>query len=176
MDDRETGNAVLANLCALNLWANVTLIDACAELDASRLDFVPPGGKTSLRRSLWHMIEREHQFVAALDDGSVLETSELLGSPNGALSTLRVYAIDSGEALTAWAEEVVGDPMLNRAWAGRTLNVPASILVGEALLQTAGHRVSIQRALREVGIDPPDLSALTWWSTLRAVGPESATI
>jgi hypothetical protein len=176
VDDRETGNAVLANLCALNVWANLTLIDACAEVEDARLDLMAPGEILSLRHALWQLIEREHQFVAALDDASRLEASRLLGAPRGALSTLRVHAIDSGEALTAWAEEVDGDPMLHPVWEGQTLNVPASILVGEALLVAAGQRRRIQDSLRHLGITPPDLSALTWWTTLRTVGPESATI
>lgn len=176
VDDRETGNAVLANLCALNLWANLTLIDACAELEDARLDLTAPGKSLSIRHALWQLIEHEHQFAAALDDMSRREASELLGAPDGALSTLRVHAIDSGEALTAWAEEVVGDPMLNRDSEGPSLSVPASILVGEALLVAAGQRRRVQETLQELGVTPPDLSALTWWGMLRTVGPESATI
>jgi hypothetical protein len=176
VDDRETGNAVLANLCALNLWANLTLIDACAELEATRLDLVAPGASTSLRHALWNLIEREHQFVALLDSESRWEASPLLSGPGGTMSTLRVHAIDSGETLTAWAESVIGDPMLHCDWEGRPMSVPASIMVGEALLQSSGQRQKIGEALREYGVEPPDFSAFAWWFTLKSGGPDSATI
>ena len=176
MDDRDTGNAVLANLCALNLWANLTLIDACAELEIARLDSASHDGRTSLRHALWQLVEREHQFAAALDGEANPDQRALSGSPDGSLGTLRVHAIDSGESLAAWAEEISGDPLLQRTLEDYQLTVPASILVGEALLQAASQRQQIQLMMQHLGATPPDLSALTWWRTLRTVGSESATI
>lgn len=176
MDDRDTGNAVLANLCALNMWANLTLVDACAELELSSPGATRTSSTRTLRLALWGLMEREHQFVAALNGEPDSEQRGLPGRPDGSLGTLRVHAIDSGEALTAWAEEVTGDPMLHREWAGQSLQVPASILIGEALLQAAVQRSLIQGMLERLGFDAPDLTALAWWGTLQRSGPESATI
>lgn len=176
MDDRDTGNAVLANLCALNQWANLTLIDACADLEDAQLDRALPAKADTLRHALWDLIEREHRMVMALDGRVLAEDDRLPGAPDGGLGTLRVHAIDSGEALTAWAEAVAGDPLIDREHDGTVLHLPASILVGDALLQAAGQRRSVLEALHSLGVTPPDISANAWWSTLRSVGSEGATI
>lgn len=176
MDDAQTRNPILANLFSQNLWANLALIDACAEVDPAVLDAAAPGTYDTIRGTLWHMIEIEHRFLAALQGEENAGLKPLGGSGHGDLSTLRVYALGSGEGLVAWAEGVAGDPLLSGEWDDGPYRVPASLFATQAILHAKEHRTQVQEALEQAGIEAPDLDAWTWWESLRAVGPETPTI
>jgi uncharacterized damage-inducible protein DinB len=175
MDDAQTGNPILANLFGLNLWTNLALIDACAALDPSVLDADAPGTFETIRATLWHIIEIENRFLAALQGEANAGLKPLTGSLDGDLSTLRVYALGTGEGLTAWAESVSGDPMLSGDWDDGPYHVPASMFAAQAILHAKEHRIQVQEALERAGIDPPDLDAWAWWDALRTVGMETST-
>ena len=89
---------------------------------------------------------------------------------------MRVYAFDVGEGLTAWAEGVAGDPMLDGEWDDGPYHAPASLFVAQALLHAKDQRTQIQEALERAGIETPDLTAWAWWEALEAVGMETPTI
>ena len=170
------GNSILANFFRQNEWANLKLIDACATLDPALLDTVEQGAERSLRTTLWRIIEAERRMAAVLNGDEATILAPLARTPDGALTTLRVFAIETGEALAAWAEGVAGDPMLSGEWDGEPYRAPASILAGQALLLSMEQRTRVQDALRRAGIDPPDLTAWAWWEAISEGGAESPTI
>ena len=176
MDDSLTRNAVLANLCSLNLWANLALIDACAALDASDLDAAAPGTFGTIRATLWHIVETEYRFLAALLGEANAGHKPLPGSPDGDLGTLRVHALGTGDGLETWAESVAGDPLLHGEWDDGPYHAPASLFIGQAFLHAQEHRTQIQERLEHAGIDAPDLTAWAWWESLGSVGMETPTI
>jgi uncharacterized damage-inducible protein DinB len=176
MDDAQTPNPILANLFTMNLWANLALIDACAVADPQLIDAPAPGTFDTIRATLWHMIEAEHRFLAALQGEANAGLTSLAGSHDGDLSTLRVYALDAGEGIVAWAENVAGDPMLSGEWDDGPYRAPASMFAAQALLHAKEHRTQIQEALERGGVEAPDLDAWTWWESLEAVGMETPTI
>ncbi len=176
MDDVATRNPILANLFGLNLWANLALIDACAALEPEQIQASVPGISETIRSALWQTIDVEQGLLAALTGEDNSGQARHAGSPNGELSTLRVYALDAGEGLIAWAESVNGDPVVDGKWGEGSYRAPASVFAGEALLDAAERRGKIQAALASAGIAPPNLTARAWWESLQAVGMESATI
>jgi uncharacterized damage-inducible protein DinB len=176
LDDSLTRNPVLANLCSLNLWANLALIDACAALDGAALDAAAAGSFGTIRTTLWHIVETEHRLLAALMDEENAGHKPLAGSLDGDLGTLRVYALDTGEGLERWAESVEGDPMLQGEWDDGPYHAPASLFIGQAFLHAQEHRTQIQEALERAGVEAPDLTAWAWWESLESVGMETPTI
>ncbi len=170
------GNPILVNLSRQNQWANLELIDACAVLDTAFLDAESPGTYGTIRTTLWHIIEAEHRFSAALAGQSVMALTPPAGWPAGELATLRVHAHDIGEALGAWAESVVGDPIMTGEWSFGPYAIPASVFAAQALQHGADHRSRIQLAMSRAGYEVPNLDAWSWWRTSLAVGQESATI
>ena len=176
MDNSTTGNPMLANLLRFNQWANLELIDACAQLDAALLDTPLAGTQGSVRSTLWHIIELEYRYFGALQGNVDAASFSLPGAPDGELSTLRVLALDSGEQLVAWAEATSGDPMIESTFQGRPFAAPASVFVGQTLNHAKEHRQQLHEALLRQGITMPDLSAWVWWYTEQHVGQESPTI
>ena len=116
MDSAASGNPVLANLFRLNQWANVELIDAGAQLGDEVLDADAPGTLGSVRQTLWHLVDLEHRYLAALNGDANAWFLALESGPAGELATLRVLALETGEQLVAWAEETSCDPMLSGIW------------------------------------------------------------
>ena len=176
MDSAESGNPILANLFRLNQWANVELIDACAQLGDEVLDAEAPGTLGTIRQTLWHLVDTEHRYLAALNGDSNAWFLTLPGGPDGELTTLRVLALETGEQLVAWAEGTNGDPMLTGTWRDNAYTTPASVFAGQTMLHGKEHRQQVQEALLRRGIATPPLSAWNWWSTERSVGLESPTI
>jgi len=176
MDNSASGNPILANLFRLNQWANVELIDACAQLGDEALDAEAPGTLGTIRETLWHLVEVEHRYLAALNGDANAWGITLEGGAGGDLSTLRVLALDTGEQLVAWAEATSGDPMVSGIRRDKPFTAPASVLAGQTLLHGKEHRQQVQEALLQRGLETPPLSAWAWWDTERSVGLESPTI
>jgi uncharacterized damage-inducible protein DinB len=176
MENSTDGNAILANLFRFNQWANVELIDACAQLDPAVVDEALPGTQGTVRSTLWHMVELEYRFLGALQGNRGADAFTLPGAPDGDLSTLRVLALDAGEQLVAWAEATSGDPMIESTFQGQPFAAPSSVFVGQTLNHAKEHRQPLHEALLLKGVAMPDLSAWVWWYTERSVGLESPTI
>lgn len=176
MDNAASGNPILANLFRLNQWANVELIDACAQLGNDVLDAEAAGTLGTIRQTLWHLVDLEHRYLAALNGDANAWFLSLSGGPDGELATLRVLALETGEQLVAWAEATGGDPMLSGIWRDKEYSAPASVFAGQTMLHGKEHRQQVQEALLQRGIATPPLSAWNWWDTERRVGLESATI
>ncbi|MFT4038215.1 MAG: DinB family protein [Thermomicrobiales bacterium] len=176
MDITTTGNPILANLFRFNQWANVELIDACAQLDAGLLDEALPGTQGSVRSTLWHMVELEYRYLGALQGTPGASDYALPGAPDGELAALRALALDSGEQLVAWAESTAGDPLIETEFQGQPFSCPASVFAAQILNHAKEHRQQLHEALLARGVEMPDLSAWVWWYTTQQVGLESATI
>lgn len=176
MDSAASGNPILANLFRFNQWANVELIDACAQIDAGLLERDLPGTQGSVRSTLWHLVELEYRFLQALQGSPDAAEFTLAGAPDGELSSLRVLALDSGEQLVAWAQATSGDPTIESTFDGQPFSAPSSVFVAQILNHAKEHRQQVHEVLLRENVEMPDLSAWVWWYTEQSVGLESATI
>lgn len=159
-----TDNPILGNLFRQNQWANLTTIDACAEIDPAILDAEAAGTVGTVRETLWHVVGAENHFLAALQghpDAAHLPDLETAGG----FPALRAHAQRIGDGLIAWAATIDGDPMLTGEWGDGPYHVPASMFAAQALLHGREHRVQIGEALWAMGIDPPDVDAWSWWES-----------
>ena len=161
-----TDNPILVNLFRQNQWANLTTIDACAAADAAMLDAEAPGTFGTIRGTIWHVINSENHFLAALNgdpDAGLIEM--ISGAEDGDFATLRGHASRIGDGLVAWAAAIEGDPMVQGEWGDGPYHVPASMFAAQALLHGREHRVQIGEALWRAGVDPPDVDAWSWWES-----------
>jgi uncharacterized damage-inducible protein DinB len=168
MTVRDSGSVrvVLVNLLRQNQWANLTTIDACVAIDPAILDAEARGTVGTIRQTLWHVINSENHFLAALqghpDAGHI---ATIAGEETGDLATLRDHTTRIGDDLVSWAEGVAGDPMLDGEWGDGPYRVPASMFVAQALHHGATHRWQIGEALEQVGVAAPDTDGWSWWES-----------
>ena len=118
----------------------------------------------------------EEGYLAGLVEAECDSNSDKEASPNLAtlreralqvgevldLAIVREYAVKSGEGLIAYAETVEGNPMLRVIWHDQSYELPAALLLVQAINHATEHRTQIKTALTQAGITPPELDGWTW--------------
>jgi uncharacterized damage-inducible protein DinB len=163
-------NRILANLFRQNTWATLAVIDACLAADPAVVDAAAPESVGTIRETLWHMVEAEHHFLAALQGNPDASSLAALPIPDGDLATIRSHTVSIGDALVAWAENVVGDPTLEGIWGRGPYRVPASMFVVQAIHHGTTHRWQIAQALERFGVAAPYTDGWAWWDSGAAMG------
>lgn len=160
-----SGNAILKNLFRQNTWATLATIDACLAADPALVDAEAPGTVGTIRETLWHMVEADNHFLAALQRNPDAAHIDRLDIPEGDLRSIRAHAERIGNELIAWAGEVEGDPMLQGEWGHGPYRVPASMFAAQAIHHGATHRWQIGEALVRFGVEAPDTDGWSWWES-----------
>jgi uncharacterized damage-inducible protein DinB len=167
--DTPRGHPVLADLFRQNRWANLATIDACAAADPALLDVDAPGTVGTIRRTLWHVIEAENHFLAALQGHPEAAHIPPLARNGGDLSTLREHAVRIGDALVAWADDQAIGTIVAGVWSDGPYRVPASMFASQAIFHGTTHRWQIGEALERFGVEAPDTDAWSWWESTSGV-------
>lgn len=152
---------ILADLFRHNVWANLALTDLCTTLADDILETNVPGTFGSIRETLTHIAGAEERYVSAFVAGPERRDPTLEESAPD-LATVRGHLRQSGESLIAYAEAVVGDPVLDVTWRGETYEMPASLFLVQAVNHATEHRAQVMTALTQAGIAPPELDGWTW--------------
>ena len=152
----------LPNVFQYNLWANLRLLDTCAELSDAQLDATTKGTFGSVRETLMHMLTSEEGYARTL-------TGKIRTPPREDLTRfpdfdeLRRRAQGSGEALIAFAEQV-GQGELSRILQldGGTYDAPVIVVVIQAINHGIDHRSQIATLLSQQDIELPDNFLDAW--------------
>jgi uncharacterized damage-inducible protein DinB len=159
----------LAELFRHHLWANLRLLDGCEELSDAQLDTTVPGTYGSIRRTLTHLAGSDESYVARLtgeqfDDA--IGAGEVLG-----LADLRAHLRRSGEALIQVAGRTGEIGSIRVAWGGSVWQVPAGVILAQAINHATEHRTQINTIITQQGIEPLDLDG---WAYVIATIPTEA--
>jgi uncharacterized damage-inducible protein DinB len=143
----------LPNFFTHNLWANLRLLDVCAELSDAQLDETMKG-IGSVRKILIHMLSCEEGYARTLTGKTPTpRLADLTHFPG--FDELRRRAKMSGDALFAFAEQGELDQILHLD--GGAYDAPAIVVVIQAVNHGVDHRSQIATLLSQQGIEPPDL-------------------
>ena len=153
-------SAMLAALYKHNAWANLRLIDACAELTDEQLDASAVGTYGRLRDTLIHLFAAQERYVALLS-GEENPNPLREDAPFPGFGELRERARASSDALTARAERFQADHVLRGVRRGQPYAIPASIVLIQAINHATEHRAHVATILSQQGITPPNLDG---WS------------
>lgn len=160
-------DTTLVALYRHNLWANLRLLDACADLDEETLGAGVAGTYGSVQETLVHILWNEENYVGLLTgdrpETSLRDLFQAEGFPG--FDELRRRARRSGEALIELAGDDPHARELQGSFQGRPYTMSASIPLMQAIHHAHDHRSQIATALTQQGVEPPDLSAWTYnWS------------
>ncbi len=151
----------LVELYRHNLWANLRLLDACAVLGDEHLDASAPGTYGRVRDTLVHLFAAEERYVALLS-GQRPERPLSERDPFPGFAELREHARRSGEALIEIAGRTGPDVMLRGTWRGEPYEMPAAVLLVQAINHATEHRAHVMTVLSQQGIQPPSLGGWTY--------------
>jgi uncharacterized damage-inducible protein DinB len=146
----------LADFYKHNLWANLRLLDACAQLSDEQLDVTMSGTFGSIRETLMHLLSSEEGYARHVTGKIPNPTLKELTTFPG-FDELRRRAKMSGELLIEAAEQKDLDRILSLD--GGTYQCPAMIVMIEAINHGTDHRSQIATLLSQQGIEPPGLDA-----------------
>ncbi len=144
-----------------NLWANLRLLDACANLSDAQLDVTTTGVYGSVREILMHMFTAEEGYARHVTDTAPTPPLKELTTFVG-FDELRRRAESSGKKLIIFAEQAEqADLSKILHLDGGTYDAPVIIVLIEAINHTDDHRSQIATLLSQQGIELPDLDG---WS------------
>ena len=151
----------LPDFFTYNLWANLRLFDACAQLSDAQLDATMKGTYGSVRETLMHLFATEEGYVGALT-GQRPEPALHEHAPFVGFGELRRREERSGEELirfTEQAEEADLNKILHLD--GGTYDAAVIIVLIQAINHAIDHRSQISTVLSQQDFEPPDLDG---WS------------
>ena len=148
-----------------NLWANLRLLDACAQLSDVQLDKTMEGAYGSVRETLMHLFASEEGYAWSLT--RTAPTPRLgEGNPFPGFDELRRRAEQSAKRLIEFAEH--GDLTTLLHLDEGTYDADAIIVVIQAINHGVDHRSQIATLLSRQGVTLPDLDSWAYNDTIRA--------
>ncbi|MFL5590513.1 MAG: DinB family protein [Ktedonobacteraceae bacterium] len=141
-----------------NLWANLRLLDACAQLSDAQLDATTKGTFGSVRETLMHLFAAEEGYVRALT-GKIPtpRLADLTHFPD--FDELRRRAERSGKELITVAEQ--GELSQILYLDGGSYEAPVIVVLIQTVNHAIDHRSEIATLLSQQDVIPPDLDG---WS------------
>ena len=150
----------LITIFSNNLWANLSLLEICKDLNDEQLDYTLDGTFGSIRETFRHIARAECAYFSRVSTG---ELHQWEGDGPITLDDVEKSLRVSGEGFIEWAPKVEADDAVTIDWDGEPRDVPKTILLTQAINHATEHRSQIMTILTQLGIQPPDLDAWTYF-------------
>ena len=158
-------NTGLVDFYKHNLWANLGLLDICAQLTDEQLNASAPGTYGRIGDTLVHLFRAEDSYLARLtgrQPEDLLKVGEFPG-----IEALREHAHRSGEGLIAVADTGELTQVVRGTYRGEPYELPIMVPLMQAIHHATDHRSQIATVLSQLGIQPPDLSVWAYDEAMR---------
>ena len=166
MLENERGDAsVLTTLFAHNAWANLKLLDFCAELSDEQLDATAIGGYGAIRDTLHHIIGAEVSYVERVN--GKLPPQPLLRDQFPGFAVLKDAARWAGDELLQLALAARQDTRVRQQAAAMLIEYKLAGLMIQAVTHSCEHRTQIATIITQLGLEPPDVSG---WNYMEEIG------
>lgn len=149
--------SLLTDAFGHHVWATVTLIDACLELDPGQQEMVVPGTFGSILETLRHTAGADRSYLWLLTGGALPEVDEASMD----LVALREVMAANGPA---WEAYLAGDLdpdgfVVRHRDDGTESGAPLTIRLAQVIHHGTDHRSQVCTALTSLGIEPPAIDA-----------------
>lgn len=146
-----------------NLWANLRLLDACADLKEGQLLATAVGTYGDIYDTLNHILRAEMRYTYHLNGRPQGTPLEMENEPD--LAQMRLYAQQSGESLIAIAARTTPSDLIHLEWDNLRWPIPVGFLQAQSLTHSTEHRAHVMTIMTQLGLQPPDLSG---WAFIEA--------
>lgn len=143
-----------------NAWANLYLLEFCEKLTDAQLDGSTDGTYGSIRSTLTHYLSGEERYIQRITGVAVDDPMSNDAFPG--FEKLKERARRNGERLKEIAGEVSADKDLKLPWGGKQAQVPAGVVIVQAINHGTEHRAQILVNLTQQGVEPPALDGWTY--------------
>ena len=145
-------------------WANLRLLDRCAELSDEQLDASVPGTYGTIRDTLAHIVRAEQSYFARISTGKRFIFPE--DEPPMTIEEMAETARATGMGLIEWAPKVAPDDVVQIDWDGTPRDVPKTIILTQVINHATEHRSQVMTIMTQLGVDPPDLQSWAYFDEL----------
>ncbi|MEI7645312.1 MAG: DinB family protein [Chloroflexales bacterium] len=150
--------SVVTTLFAHNTWANLKLLEFCAQVSDAALDATAIGGYGSIRATLVHILRAEVSYVERVNGKR--PPHALTGDPLPGFAALQDVARWAGDELLQLARSARKDTIVREREQGLVCAYPLASLIVQEVTHATEHRTQIATIITQLGLEPPDLS--TW--------------
>ncbi len=159
----------LTTLFRHNLWANLQLLDVCAELSGEQLAATRSGTFGAIRDTFQHIALAEKSYYSRISTGQRYHHPE--GATPMTISEMKESVRETGKGLIEWAKKVQPDDKVLIDWDGTPREVPKTIILTQVINHATEHRAQIMVIMTQLGIEPPSLDSWTYFDQLEKEGP-----
>ena len=160
MDNIDT----LTTMFSHNQWANLRLLEQCADLDDEQLAASIPGSRGSIRDTLEHITISEQAYFSRISTGKRFDRPK--DEPPMTLADMTDSLRKTGEGFVEWASKVQAEDTVQIDWSGTLREVPKTIILTQVINHATEHREQVKATLTEMGIEPPDLQSWAYFDEL----------
>jgi uncharacterized damage-inducible protein DinB len=154
----------LTTLFRHNLWANMQLLERCAELSSEQLDATVLGTYGSILETLQHIVLAERGYFTRISAG------ERYQHPRDAkpmtISEMMASVGETGSGLIEWAQKVGAEDKVTMDWDGTPVETPKTIILTQVINHATEHRAQIMVIMTQIGVQPPELDGWTYFDQL----------
>ncbi len=154
----------LTTLFKHNLWANLRLLECCAELTDEQLDTTILGTFGSIRDTLEHIVQAEQSYLARISTGQRYYGP--VDAPPLTIADMMDTVRTTGAGFIEWAPKTQANDTVQIDWDGTQREVPKTIILTQVINHATEHRAQIMTIMTQIGIQPPDLDSWTYFDEL----------
>jgi len=151
----------LTTLFSHNLWANMRLLEQCAELTSEQLDATISGTFGSIGDTLRHIVLAEQGYFSRISTGQPRHQAE--NDATLTIADMLESVRRTGTGFIEWAPKVSAEETVEVNWEGTPRDVPKTIFLTQVINHATEHRAQIMAILTQLGIQPPDLDAWSYF-------------
>lgn len=155
----------LTTLFSHHLWANLRLLERCAELTKEQLNATVPGAYGTIHDTLQHIVTAEQSYFSRISTGQLYSRSK--DAPPMTIAEMMASLRTTGTGLIEWAPKVQAEDTVVLNWKDDTpREVPKTIILTQAIYHATEHRAQVMAILTELGIPSPDLQSWAYFDEL----------
>ncbi|HEY4887335.1 MAG TPA: DinB family protein [Candidatus Dormibacteraeota bacterium] len=149
-------------------WANLHLLDVCAELSDEQLQLTSPGTYGTIAATWQHLVGAERRYLWRLggDEGRFTVRHKFPG-----MAVLRRQAVSSGDQLIAAASRAKSNATVDSKWKAGAQRVQVGVLLLQALHHGNDHRTHVCTILGHHGIPYGDMDVWAYGEATGAMVP-----
>lgn len=145
-----------------NLWANMRILERCAELNNEQLNTAISGTFGSIHGTLQHIVSAERSYFSRISTGEPHRRSN--DEPPMTFEEMMESARISGTGFVEWAPKVQVEDTVLVNWEGEPREVPKTIILTQVINHATEHRAQIMATMTQLGIQPPELDSWTFFN------------
>lgn len=157
----------LTTIYSHHLWANLRLLEACSGLTDAQLDASIVGVFGSIRDTLVHIVRAEQAYFSRISTGKRSPSQK--DAPPMTIADMIAALKVTGAGLIEWASRISASDTVQIDWDDTPRDIPKTIILTQAVNHATEHRSQVMSIMTQVGVEPPDLSAWSYFEALEGI-------